>query len=113
MKSKLYKLEFFLLLITIVICFIKNSVLKLYFAIALYGILLIITFFIYGKKKDNDIDKGSATRKIIAILLCYLIILLILGIFIGFNKTLFSIKLIDLFRRIISNVYFDMLNGSY
>lgn len=98
--KKIYIIELLILLLVVLIFIINNEQNKSIFTIISFGIMLFATLVIYGRRKDNNFLKDSAFRLVIAILLAYFIIISMLGLVIGFTKTLFSLNI---------NLWFDGL----
>lgn len=110
MKKTIYKIEILMLLITILLILIKNNLYKNIFAIIALTIILLVVLLLYGRKKDTNIYKWSATRIVIVVLLCYFIIVSLLGLILGFNRTLFSLNIPNWFNRIITNIFSNSNN---
>ena len=90
--KSIYKFEAVILLLTILLFFIRNNNTKNVVVIIALGILLFLATLVYKKKKDTNFFRWSAARIVIAVLLFYFILLFILGIFVGFTKTFFSLN---------------------
>lgn len=90
--KSIYKIELSILFSIIILFFINDVNNKNLIAIVLFGVILFGTLLYYGKKKDNSFFKWSATKIVISVLIFYYVIILISGIYMGFNKTLFSLK---------------------
>ena len=86
----IYRFEIVILLLDILLFFIKSINNKHIISIIVLGILLFVSTLVYKKKKDSNIFRGSATRIMIAVIIFYFIISILLGMYIGFSKTLFS-----------------------
>ncbi len=91
--KSIYKIELLILFSIIILFFINDIELKDLISIITFGIILLGSLLYYGKKKDNNIFKWYATKVVIAVLIFYYAIILILGIQLGFSKTLFSLNI--------------------
>ena len=56
------------------------------------GILFFISLLAYKRRKDTNLFRGSAFRVVVAIMVFYFILIFLLGLLLGFGKTLFSLK---------------------
>lgn len=95
--KSIYKIEL-LILLSIVILFFIDIKYQTLMSIIIFGIILFGTLLIYDKKKDNNFLKWSATKIVVAVLIFYYIVISILGIYLGFSRTLFSFNISRLFR---------------
>jgi len=98
MKIKsIYKIEL-LILLSIIILFFININYRNFMAIIIFGIILFGLLLYYSKKKDNNFLKWSSTKIVVSVLLFYYVIISVLGIFLGFNKTFFSLSIVKLLQ---------------
>lgn len=63
-----------------------DQVLKLWLLDFAFVIIFIIALCLLGKRKDNHFARNMLTRSIIIELICYGLIIYILGLFLGFNR---------------------------
>ena len=80
---------------------IKNYAIQSWISIIGFGCILFGSLIFYGKKKDNNFLKWSATKIVVAVLVCYYVLIAILGIYLGFNKTYFSLDINKWFSGLI------------
>lgn len=78
------------MILIVVGSFITDTSKREYFSLAYVGVVLFVSLLVYGWKKDQNTLKLSATRIVVSVLLFYYILLFLLGIPLGFSKTLFS-----------------------
>ncbi len=90
--KSIYKFESIILLLSILLLFIQNNIIKYIISIIGLGIVLIIAGLVYKKKKDTNFFRGSATRIMLAVIIFYFIIIFLLGLILGFGKTLFTLN---------------------
>ena len=88
--KSIYKFEGVILLLSVLLFFIQNNIIKYLLSIIGLGIVLFIASLVYKKKRDTNFFRGSATRVLIAVIIFYFIIIFLLGLVLGFGKTLFS-----------------------
>lgn len=88
--KSIYKFEFIILLLILLIFFIQDFLFKSLLSIIGFGILLFIATLIYKKKKDTNFFRGSAFRIVFSVMVFYFLIILLSGLLLGFGKTLFS-----------------------
>lgn len=91
--KSIYKIELLIMFSIIILFFINDIDLKDLISIITFGIILLGSLLYYGKKKDNNIFKWNATKIVVSVLIFYYAIILILGIQLGFSKTLFSLNI--------------------
>ena len=82
----------------IVINFFYNGV--VYFDFVFFLLLFLIFYFLYGKIRSKNYLKTISIKYIIILLLSYTLIVYLLGLFMGFNRTIYSFD----FFSIIDNV---------
>ena len=90
--KSIYKFESIILLLCILLFFIKSIIFKYVLSIIGLGIVLFIANLAYKKKRDTNFFRGSATRIMLAIVIFYYIIMFLLGLILGFSKTMFSLN---------------------
>ena len=88
--KSIYKFEGIILLLSILFLFIQNDITKYILSIISLGIMLFIAGLVYKKKRDTNFFRGFATRIVLSVIILYFIILFLLGLVLGFGKTLFS-----------------------
>jgi len=88
--KSIYKFELIILLLITLLFFIQDDIYKYLLSIIGFGILLFVATLVYKKKKDTNFFRGSASRIVFAIIVFYFLIIYLLGLLVGFNKTLFS-----------------------
>lgn len=88
--KSIYKFEFIILLLILLIFFIQDFLFKSLLSIIGFGILLFIASIIYKKKKDTNFFRGSAFRIVFSVMVFYLIIILLSGLLLGFSRTMFN-----------------------
>ena len=88
--KSIYKFEFIILLLILLIFFIQDFLFKSLLSIIGFGILLFIATLIYKKKKDTNFFRASAFRIVFSVMVFYFLIILLSGLLLGFGKTLFS-----------------------
>ncbi len=90
MKSKrIYIIELLLFISIIVFNLFFRNELLLNISIIL---LTVITYLLFGFYKDNSYVKGNVNRIIIASLLAFFMVTYIIGLFVGFTKTIFQLS---------------------
>ena len=85
----IYLVELALFFFTLIICGLINVVAskyRIFIAITFLLILLIASYLIFGLKKDNNYNKNSSIRIVVAKLMFFGIIAYLLGIILGFNR---------------------------
>jgi len=99
-----------LMLFSIIILFFINDVkFKNLIAIITFGIILFGSLLYYGKKKDNNFFRWSATRIVVSVLICYYVVTLILGLQLGFNKTFFSLKIENILMGVVPILIMNLI----
>lgn len=88
-KIEIYILEILLFISIIVFNVIYKNYYLLDLSIILIGSYSIVRF---GMMKDNNYTKNSVTKIVISCILAYFITTYLLGLVLGFNKTIFSFK---------------------
>lgn len=88
--KSIYKFELIIVLLITLLFFIQDDIYKYLLSIIGFGILLFVATLVYKKKKDTNFFRGSASRIVFAIIVFYFLIIYLLGLLVGFNKTLFS-----------------------
>jgi len=61
-------------------------------SIIVLGIILIVASREYKKKKDTNLFRGAAFRILTSVLIAFFIVIYLLGLLMGFNKTYFSLN---------------------
>lgn len=85
----IYLVELALFFFTLIICGLINviaSKYRIFIAITFLLVLLIVSYLIFGLRKDNSYNKNSSIRIVISKLMIFGIISYLLGIILGFNK---------------------------
>ena len=85
----IYLVELALFFFTLIICGLINviaSKYRIFIAITFLLVLLIASYLIFGLKKDNNYNKNSSIRIVVAKLMFFGIIAYLLGIILGFNR---------------------------
>ncbi len=85
----IYLIELALFFFTLIMCGLINviaSKYRIFIAITFLLVLLITSCLIFGFKKDNNYNKNSSIRIVVAKLMFFGIIAYLLGIIIGFNR---------------------------
>ncbi len=90
--KSIYKFESIILLLSVLLFFIQNNIIKYLLSITGLGIVLFIAGLVYKKKRDTNFFRGSATRILLAVIIFYFIIIFLLGLILGFGKTIFSLN---------------------
>lgn len=90
---KIYIIEIIILIITVLLFFIKSVNNKNLLSIISLGIILFVLSIIYKKKKDTNLFRKQAFTMVCSIVLFYFIIIFLLGLILGYNKTLFSLNI--------------------
>lgn len=90
--KSIYKFESIILLLSILLFFIQNNNMKYVLSIIALGIVLFIAGLAYKKKRDTNFFRGSATRIMLAVIIFFFIIIFLLGLILGFGKTMFSLN---------------------
>lgn len=88
--KSIYKFELIILLLITLLFFIQDEIYKYLLSILGFGILLFVATLVYKKKKDTNFFRGSASRIVFAVIVFYFLAIYLLGLLLGFNKTLFS-----------------------
>lgn len=91
--KSIYKFELIILLLIALLFFIQKDIYKYLLSIIGFGILLFVATLVYKKKKDTNFFRGSASRIVFAVIVFYFLGIYLLGLLLGFNKTLFSLEL--------------------
>ena len=107
--KNIYKIEL-LILLSIIILFSIDRKYQTIMSIIILGMILFGSLLIYDKKKDNNFLKWSATKIVVAMLIFYYIVISILGISLGFSKTLFSLNISRLFQGAIPVLTITLIN---
>lgn len=71
-----------------------------YINVFFWFVLAAILYLMFGFFKDKKYLKGITIRYIIIFLLSYLLFTYLLGLFLGFTNTVFSLKFIDIIRNV-------------
>ncbi|MBE5819708.1 MAG: signal peptidase I [Clostridiales bacterium] len=100
--KSIYKIELLILFSIIILFFINDIKFKNLISIITFGIILFGSLLYYGKKKDNNFFRWSATKIVVSVLICYYVITIILGIYLGYNKTFFSLKFENILMGVVS-----------
>lgn len=85
----IYQVELALFFLTLILCGLIKviaSKYRVFIAITFLLVLLIVSYLIFGLKKDNNYNKNSSIRIVVAKVMCCGIISYILGIVLGFNR---------------------------
>lgn len=85
----IYQVELALFFLTLILCGLIKviaSKYRVFIAITFLLVLLIVSYLIFGLKKDNNYNKNSSIRIVVAKVMCFGIISYILGIVLGFNR---------------------------
>ena len=85
-----YKIELLILFVIAILYFIKTQTTKIICAICGLSIVYFVIMLNYEKKKDNKFQRDSAFRIVVSVLLFYFIVISMLGLILGFTRTLFS-----------------------
>ena len=96
-KNIIYLLELLLFIFVMIFSIVFKNKLLLSVLIILMGTFSVIYF---GLFKDNSYLKPVTTRIVISCLLSFLIIIYLIGIFTGYNKTVLSFKFSYLFETV-------------
>ena len=100
---KLYIIEIILFISIIVFNIVINNVYCLYTSVIL---LSIAAYYFYGFFKDNAYSKGNVIRIVLSCVLSFFIIIYGIGLITGFNKGVFSLDLVYIFKAILLEVVF-------
>ena len=84
---KIYVIELILFISIIVFNYIYNSTTFLYGSIIL---LTVVSLYLFGFYRDNSYIKGNVIRIVLSCLLSFFIVIYCIGLFTGFNRTIFS-----------------------
>ena len=90
--KSIYKFLIIILLLVVLLFFIQNANHKNLISIIGFGILLLIGAIKFKKNKDTNFFRHSAFSVVFAVLTFYFIIISLLGLVLGFSKTLFSLN---------------------
>lgn len=74
----------------------QNQIILTIFWVALCFLSLLLLKF----PKDNSQFKNTVTKTVIACLLCTILVSYLLGLFVGFTKNIFSMKLVNILKNI-------------
>ena len=107
--KSIYKIELLMLFSIIILFFINDVKFKNLIAIITFGIILFGSLLYYGKKKDNNFFRWSATRIVVSVLICYYVVTLILGLQLGFNKTFFSLKIENILMGVVPILIMNLI----
>lgn len=107
--KSIYKFEFIILLLDLLLLFIPELQNKSLIAIAGFGVLFFISLLVFKKRKDTNLFRASAFRVVFAIIVFYFIIIFLLGLLLGFGKTLFSLKPSSLMQGLIPALVITVL----
>jgi len=99
-KIELYLLECLLFIFIIIFSILLKNRFYLSISIVLIGLVFIKKF---GIMKDNNYIKPYVTKNTIACIMIYFVIIYILGLLLGFNKTIFSCNISYIFGYIVLN----------
>ena len=95
--KNVYKVQLAMLCALLGLFFIGDFNYKNLIAIITFGVILIMSLSFFDNKKDNNYFRWSATKIVIAVLICFYIVVLICGIYLGFSKTFFSLNIDNIF----------------
>ncbi len=84
---RLYLIELILFISIIVFNFVYRNSLMLDLSIVL---ITIVSFMLYGLYKDNSYAKSSVIRIVISCLLSFFVVIYSIGLFTGFNNSIFN-----------------------
>lgn len=107
--KSIYKYELFIFIVSFVLLFIENDIAKYVFTIASLGMILLATLIDYGPKKDNNHLRVQASRIVLAILLFYFIVIFLLGIQLGFQRTFASLNIDKWFLGLIPTALYTVV----
>lgn len=100
-KINLYIVDIVVALFTIFIAFMSNYKRIAYNINAMFWVALVIGFFIYyGFPKNKNYFKDVAIRYTIICCLGYVLVIYMLGLFVGFYRPIYSHTLINIIRNI-------------
>ena len=86
-----------------------DSTLRTYLVIISLGLCLAVAWQKLGFRKDGHFLRGSITRSIVVILVMYLIITFLLGLFLGFNRGYVSLDIQKLFVGLVPTVLISIV----
>ena len=99
--KSIYKIEVLIAFLIIILFLIKDYATRSLIAIIGVGFILYISLLLYKKKRDDNFLKVYASETVIIIMLSFLILISLLGIVLGYNKTLFSLSVNTWFKGVI------------
>lgn len=99
-KVEIYLLELILFISIIIFSFVYKNMYLIDTSIILIGIYFIIRF---GWMKDNNYIRKNVTKTVISCFLAYLVTIYLLGLILGFNKTIFSFNIHYLLKIVLLN----------
>ena len=71
-----------------------------YFDCIVFFILFISFYFLYGLRRSKNYLENISIRYIIILLLSYILVIYMLGFFMGFSKSVYSLNLISIIKNI-------------
>lgn len=97
--DKIFIFEIILLIVMTFNCFVFK-IYDTYLIASILLLFLVISFFIFGYEKNNYRNKKDVILTVLISLLIYYFVIYFLGIFFGFVKTGYSLKIINIIKNI-------------
>lgn len=97
--DKIFIFEIILLIIMVLNCFVFK-IKNIYEVVGILLVFLIISIFLIGYEKKNYRNKKDVILTVLVSLLIYYFIIYFLGIFFGFVKTGYSLKIANIMKNI-------------
>ena len=95
MKKKIksiYIIELIILLLTVILFFVQNLTYQYILSVIGFLWIFLISRLVYRKKKDTSFYRVQAFRIVVIVLLFFYIIVSLMGLILGFTKTMFSLN---------------------
>ena len=95
MKKKIksiYIIELIILLLTVILFFVQNLTYQYILSVIGFLWIFLISRLVYKKKKDTSFYRVQAFRIVVIVLLFFYIIVSLMGLILGFTKTMFSLN---------------------
>ena len=107
--NKIYIIQIGIIGLFLLFCFFVLPNFINYYQIFLtlyFGIIFLIFKFSFGIPRDRKILNKICFRYVFAILLSYIIVIYLLGLFTGFTTNVYSLKIFDVIKNILPIIFF-------
>ena len=107
--NKIYIIQISIIGLFLLFCFFVLPNFINYYQIFLtlyFGIIFLIFKFSFGIPRDRKILNKICFRYVFAILLSYIIVIYLLGLFTGFTTNVYSLRIFDVIKNILPIIFF-------